>query len=66
MAVLRSVPPTGGTVLHSFSGDAEMAQEAAGRPAEHLGVDGPLTYKKNDALAGHIRRGALERILIEN
>jgi TatD DNase family protein len=64
MAALRAVPQTGGTVLHSFSGDAEMAHEAEAA-GWCLGVDGPLTYKKNDALRAIFAAAPLDRILIE-
>ena len=64
MATLRAAAPPAGTVLHSFSGDAEMAQEAAAA-GWYLGVDGPLTYKKNDALRAIFAAAPLDRILIE-
>ena len=64
MAALRKAAPPAGAVLHSFSGDAEMAQEAV-RAGWYLGVDGPLTYKKNDALRAIFAAAPLDRILIE-
>jgi TatD DNase family protein len=64
MAALRAAAPPAGIVLHSFSGDAEMAQEAAAA-GWYLGVDGPLTYKKNDALRAIFAAAPMDRILIE-
>lgn len=64
MAVLREVHPTGGVVLHAFSGDAAMAEEALSL-GFYLGVDGPLTYKKNDALRALFAAAPLEQVLIE-
>ncbi|MEP7357331.1 MAG: TatD family hydrolase [Anaerolineales bacterium] len=64
MAALREGAPLAGTVLHSFSGDAEMAQ-AAVAAGYYLGVDGPLTYKKNDALRAIMAAAPLDQILIE-
>jgi TatD DNase family protein len=64
MAGLREVTPPAGVVLHAFSGDEAMAREvlAAGF---YLGVDGPLTYKKNERVRGVFRAAPLERIVIE-
>jgi TatD DNase family protein len=64
MQGLRDQPPPAGTVLHSFSGDIAMA-EAAVALGFYLGVDGPLTYKKNDALRAIFAAVPLEHILIE-
>lgn len=64
IAVLRDQAPPAGVVLHSFSGDAGMA-EAALEAGYYLGVDGPLTYKKNDALRAIFAAAPLERILVE-
>jgi TatD DNase family protein len=64
MAALRGAAPTAGVVLHSFSGDAAMAS-AAVEAGYYLGVDGPLTYKKNDGLRAIFAATPLERILIE-
>jgi TatD DNase family protein len=64
LAILRAAAPPAGTVLHSFSGDAEMAQVAVGA-GWYLGVDGPLTYKKNDALRGIFAAASLDRVLVE-
>lgn len=64
MAVLRETPPQAGAVLHAFSGDGDMAEEAL-TLGFYLGVDGPLTYKKSDALRALFTGLPLERILIE-
>jgi TatD DNase family protein len=64
MAVLREQAPPAGVVLHSFSGDGAMADEAVAA-GFYLGVDGPLTYKKNDALRAIFARAPEDRILVE-
>jgi TatD DNase family protein len=64
MAALRDVTPPAGVVLHAFSGDETMAEQALAA-GYYLGVDGPLTYKKNDRLRAIFRAAPLERILIE-
>ena len=64
MAVLTELAPPAGVVLHSFSGDGTMA-EAALAAGCYLGVDGPLTYKKNDELRAIFARAPEDRILIE-
>ena len=64
MAALTDQPPRRGVVLHSFSGDRAMA-EAAAAAGYYLGVDGPLTYKKNDGLRAIFAVAPLDRILIE-
>jgi TatD DNase family protein len=64
MAGLREVRPAAGVVLHAYSGDEAMAHEAVAA-GYYLGVDGPLTYKKNDDQRAVFRSAPLERILIE-
>ncbi len=64
MAALAEQTPPAGVVLHSFSGDGAMA-EAALAAGYYLGVDGPLTYKKNDALRAIFAAAPEQRILIE-
>ena len=64
LEMLRDARPPAGAVLHSFSGDRAMAESAV-ESGYYLGVDGPLTYKKNDALRDIFRRVPLDRILIE-
>lgn len=64
MAVLREQAPPAGVVLHAFSGEPDMAEEALAA-GYYLGVDGPLTYKKNDGLRALFARLPEQRILIE-
>jgi TatD DNase family protein len=63
LEALHDAPPAA-VVLHSFSGDAAMASQAVAA-GYYLGVDGPLTYKKNEALRAIFAAAPLERILIE-
>jgi len=63
-AMLRAGAPAAGVVLHAFSGDAALAEEALAA-GYYLGVDGPLTYKKNERLRAIFAAAPLERILIE-
>jgi TatD DNase family protein len=62
--VLREARPGAGAVLHAFSGDLAMAEAAVGL-GFHLGVDGPLTYKKSDGLRAVFAAVPLDRILVE-
>jgi TatD DNase family protein len=64
LAGLRAAAPPAGVVLHAFSGDAAMADEAVGA-GYYLGVDGPLTYKKNGGLRAIFAEAPLDRVLIE-
>jgi len=64
MAELGHASPPAGVVLHSFSGDAEMEGQAVAA-GYYLGVDGPLTYKKNDGLRDIFRSAPVDRIMIE-
>ncbi len=64
LAGLREHLPPVGAVLHSFSGDRALADEALDLGL-YLGVDGPLTYKKNDGLRTLFAALPLERVLIE-
>lgn len=64
LAMLCDQAPPAGVVLHSFSGDQAMAAEAVAQ-GFYLGVDGPLTYKKNDGLRAIFAAAPLDRILIE-
>jgi TatD DNase family protein len=64
MAALSAVTLPAGVVLHAFSGEAAMA-EAVLAAGYFLGVDGPLTYKKNERLRAIFQAAPLERILIE-
>jgi TatD DNase family protein len=53
-----------GGVLHCFSGTIEDAKRAAALGMA-LGVDGPITYPKNEALREAVRSAGLERIVLE-
>ncbi len=64
LAELSAAAPAAGVVLHSFSGDQAMADTALAA-GYYLGVDGPLTYKKNDALRAIFMAAPADRILIE-
>lgn len=64
LRLLRELRPAGGVVLHAFSGDARMAEDAL-TLGFYLGVDGPLTYKKSDELRAIFAQAPLDRILIE-
>jgi TatD DNase family protein len=64
MDVLQDAAPPAGVVLHAFSGDQRMAAEAIER-GYYLGVDGPLTYKKSEALRTLFAQVPGDRILIE-
>lgn len=62
--VFDDVPATIKGVLHCFSSDAPMAQWALSRGL-YIGVDGPITFKKANALRSVIATVPLERLLIE-
>ena len=51
-------------MVHSFLGDADLG-EAFLDLGLHLGVGGPLTYSKNEALRSAIRGAPLDRLLVE-
>ena len=63
LTILDSQPRLSG-VLHCFGGDASQAARAL-ELGLYLGVDGPITYKKNDAMRSMFANLPLERILIE-
>lgn len=63
LQILRDEGPVRG-VVHAFSGDAARAQES-GALGLHLGIGGPLTYPKNDALRQAVATVPLDRILLE-
>ncbi|MDW8326769.1 MAG: TatD family hydrolase [Anaerolineales bacterium] len=64
LAVLRDLRPAAGCVLHAFSGGRPLAEEAVNL-GFFLGVDGPITYKKNEALRAVFAGAPLEQILVE-
>lgn len=51
-------------VLHAFSGDLEMAQEAIGL-GYFVSFGGPITFKNNKQAPDLIRALPLEKVLIE-
>ncbi|MCC6686703.1 MAG: TatD family hydrolase [Fimbriimonadaceae bacterium] len=51
-------------LMHCWAGDAEAAQRALGLGCL-LGVNGPLTYRKNDELREISRSSPLDRLVIE-
>jgi len=51
-------------VLHSFSGDVAMAEQAVAL-GFFVGVSGPVTYKNADRLRQVVRAVPLERLLVE-
>ncbi|MER3457785.1 MAG: hydrolase TatD [Chloroflexota bacterium] len=63
LATLRAYAPVRG-VLHSFSGDAQVA-EAALALGLYLGISGSVTFPKADALRQVVALAPLERLLIE-
>jgi len=63
LSVLREERPPRG-VVHAFSGNAARARAIVALGL-HLGIGGPLTYPKNDALRQAVRAVPLDRILVE-
>ncbi len=63
LAILRKHRPKRG-VIHSFLGDIDLAREFMAFGL-HLGIGGPLTFKKNDVLRDAVARIPFERILLE-
>ncbi len=61
--ILREEGPVQG-VVHAFSGDFVRAQEALGLGL-FVGIGGPLTYPKNEALRQAVRRIPLSRVILE-
>ncbi len=53
-----------GGVFHCFSGDWQFARWCLDA-GFHLGLDGPVTYPKSDALREVARRAPLDRLLLE-
>jgi TatD DNase family protein len=68
LAILRSWLRGGGAgpggVLHSFSGDVAMAEEALDL-GFYLGIGGPVTYKNARELPEVVKATPLERLLLE-
>lgn len=61
--VLAEEGPVRG-VWHAFSGDAALARRALALGL-HLGIGGPITYRKNEAARQAIKEVPLDRVLIE-
>ncbi|MDD5559360.1 TatD family hydrolase [Candidatus Methylomirabilis sp.] len=51
-------------VLHCFSGDLAMAEEAW-RRGYYVSIAGPVTYPKNEALREVVRKAKTDRLLLE-
>ncbi|MGB4781653.1 TatD family hydrolase, partial [Candidatus Methylomirabilis sp.] len=51
-------------VLHCFSGDLAMAEEAW-RRGYYVSIAGPVTYPKNEALREVVRKARIDRLLLE-
>ncbi len=51
-------------LLHCFSGDLIMAEEAWAR-GYYVSIAGPVTYPKNDALREIVRKAKTDRLLLE-
>ena len=51
-------------VLHCFSGDLAMAEEAWAR-GYYISIAGPVTYPKNEILREVVRRARLDRLVLE-
>ncbi len=64
LTILRRVGPSHQGVIHSFLGDIVLAEEFLAL-GFHLGIGGPLTFSKNDALRDAVHRIPLDRILVE-
>jgi TatD DNase family protein len=67
MAVLRQWGAHGdhpGLVLHAFSGDQMMVEEAV-ELGFYMGIGGPITFKNAGSLLDVVKMMPLERILIE-
>ncbi len=63
MTILREETVRKG-VLHSFSGDAKMASEAAAL-GFHISIPGTITYPGNESLRDVVRSVSIDRMLVE-
>jgi TatD DNase family protein len=64
VAILRKIGKSHRGVVHSFLGDAALAETFLSLGLT-LGVGGPLTYPANEALRDAVRRAPLERLVLE-
>ena len=64
LAILSEFSSPHRGVIHSFLGSTSLA-EAFLSLGFHLGIGGPITFAKNEALAEAVHRMPLERILLE-
>ncbi len=64
LAILRNAGRSHRGVVHSFLGDAALAETFLALGL-YLGVGGPLTYPANEALRDAVRRVPLERLVLE-
>jgi TatD DNase family protein len=64
VAILRVAGRSHRGVVHSFLGDAALAETFLSLGL-YLGVGGPLTYPANEALRDAVRRAPLERLVLE-
>ena len=63
MQILKEVQAEA-VVLHCFSGDLAMAEEAWAR-GYYTSIAGPVTYPKNEALREVVRRARPDRLVLE-
>jgi len=64
LAVLKKAGESHCGVVHSFLGDGTLAEEFLALGL-HLGIGGPLTFPKNEALREAVKCAPLNRILLE-
>ncbi|MBN1438450.1 MAG: TatD family hydrolase [Anaerolineales bacterium] len=64
LAILSEFAPAARGVLHAFSGDPRLAEQAAAM-GYYFGIAGPLTYPKADRLRDTVRALPQDRILLE-
>ena len=64
LAILREAGDTHRGVVHSFLGDAALAETFLNLGLD-LGIGGPLTFPKNGALRDAVKRAPLDRIHLE-
>ncbi len=64
LAILRRHRSSHHGVIHSFLGDRALAEEFLAL-GFHLGIGGPLTFAKNEALRSAVKSIPLERVLVE-